>query len=219
MVQGSDPLDGVAAATGLVGSASTPDTALDVCALNDIAAVAHQTGVSVFNVFNAMGPVIVAQVPMPGAATRVACAADLLAVATGGDGLAVVDLEDPPAATLVHQVPVGGSAVSVATGGLRRLGGHLGRLGGGCRHALGHRPRPERQRRDHRRPGRGRRSALRARTRRPARAPRPLPQPRSRSAARRSPPSARRASWVDAVSSSEAGSPMCRRSGATRSTT
>jgi hypothetical protein len=115
VVQGSDPLDGIASATGLIGSASTPDTALDVCALNDIAAVAHDSAISVFNVFNAMSPVIVAQVAMPQSATRVACAGDLVAVAANGAGLAVVDLTDPPAASILHQIDPGGPVVAVAT--------------------------------------------------------------------------------------------------------
>src|SRR5207249_2796918 len=72
--QGTNPLDGLPAATGIIASVDTPGTAVDVCALNDVAVVADSDhGISVFNVFNGMTPTIVAQVDTPGIVTSVAC--------------------------------------------------------------------------------------------------------------------------------------------------
>src|SRR5207247_1422612 len=83
--------------------------AVDVCAFNDIVVVADsERGISVFNVFNRMAPLIIAQVDTPGTAQRVSCSGNLIAVADGAAGLAVVDITDPPAAHIRQQEVVGG---------------------------------------------------------------------------------------------------------------
>jgi predicted secreted protein len=116
--QGTNPLDGLAVTTGIIASVDTPGTALDVCALNDIAAVADsEAGMSVFNVFNGMNPSIIAQVDTQGNAQAVACAGDLIAVADGEAGLAIIDISDPPAARVIHQIELDGRAQTVAAGG------------------------------------------------------------------------------------------------------
>jgi len=116
--QGTNPLDGLIVQTGIIASVDTPGTALDVCALNDIAAVADSgAGVSVFNVFNGMNPSIIAQVDTQGNAQAVACAGDLIAVADGEAGLAIIDISDPPAARVIHQIELDGRAQTVAAGG------------------------------------------------------------------------------------------------------
>jgi hypothetical protein len=116
--QGTDPLDGLAAQTGVIASADTPGTAVDVCALNDLVAVADsEAGVSVFNVFNGMRPTIIAQVDTPGDARRVACTTGRIAVADGSAGLAVVDIADPPAASIAHQIQLGSAATAVVAAG------------------------------------------------------------------------------------------------------
>ena len=122
--QGLDPLDGLAVTTGVIATADTPGTAIDVSAQNDVVVVADSDrGVSVFNVFNGMDPVIVAQVDTPGAATAVAFSGSqsLIAVADALEGLAIIDIKDPRFASIVHQIPVvdigGGSARAVATAG------------------------------------------------------------------------------------------------------
>ena len=57
VVQGTDPLDGSPARVGVIGTAETPGTAVDLCALDDVVVVADsERGVSVFNVFNGMQP-------------------------------------------------------------------------------------------------------------------------------------------------------------------
>ena len=113
--QGLDPLGGRPARTGIIATANTPGTAVDVSALNDIAVVADSdAGVAVFNVFNGMSPTLIAQVDTPGDAQQVAISGNLVAVADGSSGLAVVDITDPPAASIVHQIDLGGSAKAVA---------------------------------------------------------------------------------------------------------
>jgi uncharacterized repeat protein (TIGR01451 family) len=116
--QGTNPLDGQPVQTGIIASADTAGTAVDVCAVNDVAVVADSSaGVSVFNAFNGMEPKIVAQVDTPGTAQAVSCGGNLIAVADGSAGLAVLDVTDPPAARILHQLELGGPARSVAVAG------------------------------------------------------------------------------------------------------
>ncbi len=116
--QGLNPNDNRIVNTGLVTSGETPGTAVDVCAFNDIAIVADSDrGISVFNVFNGMNPVAIAQVDTPGNAIAVACSGNLIAVADSGAGLAVIDIADPPAARIIQQVSLGASAMCVASAG------------------------------------------------------------------------------------------------------
>lgn len=118
IAQGLDPLGGLIARTGIIGSADTPGEAQDVAAFNDVVVIADsQTGISVFNIFNAMDPFIIAQVNTPGDARAVALAGSLIAVADGDEGLVIIDVTDPPAASIRHQIPLGKTTISVATDG------------------------------------------------------------------------------------------------------
>ncbi len=128
--QGNNPLDGLPVATGVIATADTPGTAVDIFALNDIAVVADSAaGVILFNVANGQNPVRVAQVDTPGSAQRVALAGNLIAVADGAAGLAIIDITDPPAARIVRQVDLGGSAQAVAVaGGIAFVGLSSGQL-------------------------------------------------------------------------------------------
>ncbi len=112
-------LDAGSSRTGVIGSAgSGGGMAMDVCAVDELAILAADTaGVVVFNVFNRMNPVRIAQVDTGGNALRVACSGRLVAVADGDAGLAVVDITDPPAAVLLHEISLGGMAVAVAASG------------------------------------------------------------------------------------------------------
>ncbi len=102
---GTNPLDGRPAITGVIATAPTPGTAVDVCVSNDRAVTAErEAGVSIFNVFNAMEPVLVGRVDTPGSATAVACSGDLLAVADGEAGLQIIDLTSPAAAGIVRSL-------------------------------------------------------------------------------------------------------------------
>ncbi len=116
--QSTNPLDGKPAATGIIASVDTPGAAVDVCAVDDIAAVADSgSGVSVVDIQSVANPIIIAQVDTPGSAAAVACAGDVIAVADGAAGLAVIDVSDPPAAQIIHQVLLGSAAQAVVTGG------------------------------------------------------------------------------------------------------
>ncbi|MEO8429176.1 MAG: Ig-like domain-containing protein, partial [Verrucomicrobiota bacterium] len=116
--QGTNPLDGQPVRTGIVGTAKTPGAAVDVAAGNDLLAVAQGTsGVSVFNIFNGMNPVLIAHVDTPGTAQAVAMSGNLVAVADGDQGLAVIDASDPAQARIARQVRLDGNAQGVAVAG------------------------------------------------------------------------------------------------------
>lgn len=116
--QGTDPLSGLAVRTGVVGSAAPAGLASDICAFNDLAFVAQsEGGVSVYNIFNGMNPVQVAQVDTPGVALGVACSGSLVAVADGPSGVAIINIQDPPNARIVHQLNLGSAVLCVAAAG------------------------------------------------------------------------------------------------------
>ncbi len=116
--QGTDPLDGLPAATGIIATSDTPGTAVDIAAFSDLAVVADSDrGVSVLSVVNGTNPVIIAQVDTPGNAQAVAFFSNLVAVADGAAGLAIIDVTDPPAAQIVYQLNLGGTAQAVTTAG------------------------------------------------------------------------------------------------------
>ncbi|MEM7391659.1 MAG: hypothetical protein AAF492_04855, partial [Verrucomicrobiota bacterium] len=127
---GLDPLDGDPGRIGILASGDTPGFAADVSAFNDVAILADSNrGVSVFNIFNGMFPVIIAQVDTPGEALAVDHSGPLIAVADGSAGLAIIDFEDPAAAEILHQIPLAGAARAVATvAGVAYVGTHNGRL-------------------------------------------------------------------------------------------
>lgn len=108
--------------TGIIGSVDTPGLAVDVCAINNLAVVADSDrGITVFNVFNRMAPLVIAQVDTPGTAQAVACSGNLVAVADGAAGLAVIDITDPNKAAIQFQIGVnqfrGGDVIAVAAVG------------------------------------------------------------------------------------------------------
>jgi hypothetical protein len=104
--------------TGVVGSVATSGNALDVAAFNDVVVVADEGfGVSVFNIFNRMIPLQIAQVDTPGIALRVACGLNVVAVADGPAGLAIIDIRRPEQASIVHQINLGGEVRAVAISG------------------------------------------------------------------------------------------------------
>ena len=110
---GLDPVAG--AITGVVGGVASGGTALDVVARNDLAAVANGAGgIAIFNVFNGMAPIVMANVDTPGNAQAVAISGNFVAGADGLQGIMVIDVSDPPAASITHQVPFGSPVVAVA---------------------------------------------------------------------------------------------------------
>ena len=85
--QGTNPTDGLQISTGIIGSAGTPGSAIDVDAFNDVVVVADSVaGIAVFNIFNAMDPVIIAQVNTPGSSQSISLAGNRVAVADGVTG-------------------------------------------------------------------------------------------------------------------------------------
>jgi plastocyanin len=115
---GTNPLDGFAAQTGIIGSADTPGTAVDICVTNDLAVIADgDKGVAIFNIFDNKNPTLVAQVDTPGNAQRVACADGYVAVADDSSGVAVIDIRQVAAARIVQQVTLDGKVTAVAMAG------------------------------------------------------------------------------------------------------
>ena len=126
---GLDPLDGLIAQTGIIATAGTPGSAADVSAFDDLVLVATGEGVTLFNVFNGMSPLVVAQVPTPGDARAAALFGERVVVADGPAGLVVIDYSDPPAAGVVLQKSVGAEANAVAVfAGVAYLGLESGTL-------------------------------------------------------------------------------------------
>lgn len=113
--QGTNPLDGLPAITGLLTEVGVAGTANDISAVNDTAVVAGKAGgVSVFNVFNGMNPVIIGKADVAGEALAVAISGRLIAAACGSGGLAIIDISDPPNALVLHQTDLGADALSVS---------------------------------------------------------------------------------------------------------
>lgn len=101
-------VDSGARRIGVVGGALTEGPALDVCAINNIAIVANgDSGITVFNVFERLTPVRIAQVDTPGRAQAVTCSGNLIAVADGTAGVSVIDISDPPASGIKRTIPIG----------------------------------------------------------------------------------------------------------------
>ncbi|HYS54652.1 MAG TPA: SdrD B-like domain-containing protein, partial [Thermoanaerobaculia bacterium] len=127
--QGTNPLDGAPSVSGIVQSVKTLGTAVDVCAVNDMAVVAESTaGVAVFNVFNGMNPTSIAQVDTPGDARAVACAGNRIAVADSTAGLAIIDITDPPAAKIAYQLRLGNAQAVTASAGIAYVGLDIGQI-------------------------------------------------------------------------------------------
>ncbi|MCI0540529.1 MAG: hypothetical protein L0Z50_35460, partial [Verrucomicrobiales bacterium] len=103
---GTNPLDGRPMNIGVVATVDTPGTALDVCAANNLAIVADgATGVSIFNIFDALNPVLIRQLDTPGRATAVASDGRWAAVADEIAGVAIIDLSNPAEASIHLQIP------------------------------------------------------------------------------------------------------------------
>ena len=117
--QGLDPTDGLIAQTGIVGTGDTPGIAGNIIAFNDMALIADgPRGISVFNIFNGISPILIAQVDTPGTTSAIHFSGRFAAVADGSAGLAIIDLDDAPVASLLHQIPptvLGGLPFAVVT--------------------------------------------------------------------------------------------------------
>ena len=121
VLQGTDPRPNSMLLTqGVIAAVDTPGNAQDICAVNDLAAVADGVaGVVVFNVFNGLNPKIIASVPTSFPITRVACVGRRI-IALGAAGVIIIDLADPPRTQIVAQLDalrLGGIPTAVATAG------------------------------------------------------------------------------------------------------
>ena len=124
----TNPLDNMAAITGVTGTLPLPEVAKDVCLDGNRALVAlGAAGLAVVDVSRVDSPTIIARVDTPGDARRVACDRTFVAVADGTAGLAIVDISDPPGAFIAHQLlRIGDTACVVAADGVA----YVGTLGG-----------------------------------------------------------------------------------------
>jgi hypothetical protein len=106
--QGTDPLDGRVAQTGVINSLPVTGTAVDVSAANDVVAVAAaEGGVTLFNTLNPARPLRVGQVDTPGNCVAVASLGTRVVAADGDAGVALIDFSDPANPQLVRQVGPG----------------------------------------------------------------------------------------------------------------
>lgn len=124
MRQGLDPLDGLTVRTGVLGTTDTPGDARDVWTLNDMALVADGAeGLSMFNVFQRMPPVLVGRLAVPGTALRVSSFGGFGVVAAGDGGLMIADISRPPDLRVLHRIPLSGSVEAVTADGGLAFGG------------------------------------------------------------------------------------------------
>ncbi len=127
---GSDPLDGLPPANGVIAALDTPGEALDVAVEDTLALVADgAAGVAVVSLADPRQPVLLQQVNTDGNALAVALAGPRGAVADGAGGLVLLDLTEPASPVLVAQRPLGGEARAVAVdAGLAFVGLHNGQI-------------------------------------------------------------------------------------------
>lgn len=128
--QGTNPLNGLIATTGIIASVPTAAPATDICALNNMAVTANgAAGISVFNVLSGLNPTRIADVDTPGMAVAVASNGGFVAVADYQSGLAIVDISNPAAVRLSAQVNLGAAVQSVTVnGGLAIAGTTTGQI-------------------------------------------------------------------------------------------
>ncbi|MBW3670201.1 MAG: Ig-like domain-containing protein [Acidobacteria bacterium] len=124
VLQGSNPLDGRPSQLGILASINLPGDAVDVAAVDNLAAVAlGEGGVAILNFANDTNPVQIARLATPGDAARVAFDGKWLAVADGASGIAIIDTSAGTAARINRQVSVGSTAISItAAGGTAYVG-------------------------------------------------------------------------------------------------
>ncbi|MEQ8821840.1 MAG: Ig-like domain-containing protein [Sumerlaeia bacterium] len=105
VIQGRDPLDGLAGQTGLLARALLPGTATDVRSGDGLVLVAAEgQGLAVFNAFAGRSPVLLSLLLLPGEAGAVAYDRGVAALALGRAGMAMVDLSDPANPVLLRLV-------------------------------------------------------------------------------------------------------------------
>jgi len=149
VLQGSNPTDGLPTRLGVIGSTDAVDSARDIAIEGDLAFVADgDAGLGIYNIFNGLNPVRIAQLNLNGPATRVSIDGDLAAVLAGN--LLCIDVSDPSTPQILHTISFPQSAPqSVVVVGQfayvssvqdltvvdMRTGSILGQFSGGARNA------------------------------------------------------------------------------------
>ena len=112
---GTDPLDGQPAATGVVASLDTPGTAVDVAVTdNNFALVAdHEAGLALVDLTDPLRPTLAAQLNLGGPVGAVAAEGIRGAAAAGTAGLAILDLAGAALPTVLATVPLPGTTRAV----------------------------------------------------------------------------------------------------------
>lgn len=126
---GGDPLGGQPATTGVVATADTPGTAVDVAARNGLLAVADSTaGVALFEVGTGAGPVQLATITLPGPVRAVAVAEHHVLAAMESVGLALINVANRSAPFVERILPLGTVQAVAVAGPLAFAGTELGRI-------------------------------------------------------------------------------------------
>ena len=122
----------------MIATVNTPGVAVDICAADNLVIVAsndvqgNNNGVSVFNVFAALEPRVIARVQTLDPVLKVTCSRSMIAAATGVGGLEIIDVTDPPAARLLRRLSrfeLGGVTTDVvAAGGIAYVGLNTGEI-------------------------------------------------------------------------------------------
>ncbi|MEM7247174.1 MAG: Ig-like domain-containing protein [Acidobacteriota bacterium] len=115
----TDPLDGVSRASGLLAIATTRNAALELCALDDLLIVAETDGLSVFNVFAAQSPRLLARLPLDDEPIDLTCGEGRARAAVVlPDQVVLVDLRDPAEPVLGDPIAAPGVSSAVLRGDL-----------------------------------------------------------------------------------------------------
>src|SRR5262249_44087407 len=78
--------------------------------------------------FTGKNPTVLAHIPTPGNAVRVACNGNFVAAACDSGGLLVIDATTPASAAISHQVALKGAQAVVARGGVGWVGSSSGQI-------------------------------------------------------------------------------------------
>jgi hypothetical protein len=117
--QGTDPLDGFVVTTGVIATTKTLGAAIDIWTGNEMVATAEgASGVSILSVYNGSNPTVLAHVPTPFPAVRVAGAGTSIVVATSSE-LEIIDASTPALARIIHQIrfPAAQAITAITAGG------------------------------------------------------------------------------------------------------
>lgn len=130
LINGTNPLDGLPPANGVVAALDTPGTAMDVTVAGNVALVADgAAGVAVVDITDPLRPALLMQLDTPGTVGSVALDGPRGAATDGTGGLLLLDLTTPAAPVVTARVPLPGvSRVVVFRNGVAYVGSDQGRV-------------------------------------------------------------------------------------------